>query len=327
MIFYRVIPFGLTIIFIMISQAAPLQAAALRIQNDGLVFDQAGRKIEIKHPFGRVISLYGAHTENLFSLDVKHALMGVSRNEAYPPEALKKPVFSYHDDPEKFLAAKPDLVLIRPMIDRGYARLLRRLEQSGITVVSIQPRTIEEMYRYWEALGLLVGKPHKARRMIHAFKTAVQGFRELADQVEPKKRVYFEAMHKKMKTFAPHAMAIFALQTAGGINLASGAQSIRGTNIASFGKERILALAEQIDVYLAQYGAMNRSTKALIRNEPGFRIIKAIRENQIYVIDEMIVSRPTMRLIKGIFAIGQILYPTVFNEQARRLVQEALAYR
>ena len=80
MIFYRVIPFGLTIIFIMISQAAPLQAAALRIQNDGLVFDQAGRKIEIKHPFGRVISLYGAHTENLFSLDVKN---GASQSQIF----------------------------------------------------------------------------------------------------------------------------------------------------------------------------------------------------------------------------------------------------
>ncbi|MEE8540506.1 MAG: ABC transporter substrate-binding protein [Desulfobacterales bacterium] len=324
---YRLISFGLTIIFILISQAAPLYAAALRIENSGLVFDQAGRKIEIKHPFTRIISLYGAHTENLFDLGLKHQLIGVSRNEAYPPEALKKPVFSYHDDPEKFLAARPDLVLIRPMIDRGYARLLRRLEQSGITVVSIQPRTIEEMYRYWEALGLLVGKHHKARRMIDTFQTAVLRFRKLADQAEPKKRVYFEAMHKKMKTFTPDAMAIFALRTAGGINLASGAQSIRGTNIASFGKERILALAEQIDIYLAQYGAMNRPTKALIRNEPGFRIIKAIREDQIFLIDEMIVSRPTMRLIKGIFTIGQILYPTIFNEQARSLVQEALAYR
>ena len=324
---YRQISFGLTLILFLISQAAPLHAAALRIQNSGLIIDQAGRKIEIKHPFGRVISLYGAHTENLFSLGLNRQLIGVSRNEAYPPAALKKPVFSYHDDPEKFLAAKPDLVLVRPMIDRGYAKLLRRLERSGITVVSIQPRTIEEMYRYWEVLGLLVGKHQKARRMIHTFRTAVQRFRELAQSVELKKRVYFEAMHKKMKTFTPDAMAIFALQTAGGINLASGAQSIRGTNIAAFGKERILALAEQIDIYLAQYGAMNRPTKALIRNESGFRIIKAIREDQIFVIDEMIVSRPTMRLIKGIFTIGQILYPTIFNAQARSLVQEALAYR
>ncbi len=324
---YRQISFGLTLILFLISQAAPLHAAALRIQNSGLIIDQAGRKIEIKHPFGRVISLYGAHTENLFSLGLNRQLIGVSRNEAYPPAALKKPVFSYHDDPEKFLAAKPDLVLVRPMIDRGYAKLLRRLERSGITVVSIQPRTIEEMYRYWEVLGLLVGKHQKARRMIHTFRTAVQRFRELAQSVELKKRVYFEAMHKKMKTFTPDAMAIFALQTAGGINLASGAQSIRGTNIAAFGKERILALAEQIDIYLAQYGAMNRPTKALIRNESGFRIIKAIREDQIFVIDEMIVSRPTMRLIKGIFTIGQILYPTIFNAQAHSLVQEALAYR
>ena len=113
-----------------------------QIQNPGVIIDQGGRTLRIDKAYQRIISLYGAHTENLFSLGLSAEIIGVSPHEVYPPRALQKPVYSYHDDPEKFLATKPDLVLIRPMIDRGYPQLVRRLEKSGITVVSLQPGTM-----------------------------------------------------------------------------------------------------------------------------------------------------------------------------------------
>ena len=49
---------------------------------------------------------------------------------------------------------------------------------------------------------------------------------------------------------------------------------------------------------------------------PGFQLIKAVRENQVYIIDEMIVSRPTTRLLKGIQEIGSKLYPIVFSKKS-----------
>jgi len=58
---------------------------------------------------------------------------------------------------------------------------------------------------------------------------------------------------------------------------------------------------------------MNRPTMSLIKNEAGFGIIRAVKENQIYFIDEMIVSRPTMRLLMGIYEIGRALYSDVFT--------------
>jgi iron complex transport system substrate-binding protein len=127
-----------------------------------------------------------------------------------------------------------------------------------------------------------------------------------------------------MKTFSPSAMPVFALKTAGGINVASEANSVRGTNIAYFGKERILSLADQIDIYLAQQGAMNNSTEEMIRNEPGFSVIKAVREGKIYMVDEKLVSRPTMRLLSGMVKIGEILYPDIFNDDAKNRVCDGL---
>ena len=138
---------------------------------------------------------------------------GSSRYETYPPQALQKSVFSYREDPEKFLAVRPDLVIIRPMIDRGYPQFVSMLEKNGIKIISLQPGNIEDMYAYWEILGILSGKRQQALRMISQFKAALSDFKSLTDTKAAKKRVYFEAIHNKMKTFTPDSMAIFALET------------------------------------------------------------------------------------------------------------------
>jgi len=277
--------------------------------------DKKGRLIVFEKPFTRIISLYGAHTENLYHLGLEDVIVGVSINDTFPSQVDKKPKFSYHDDSEKFLAFMPDLVLIRPMIDNGYPKLMNRLEKSGITVVSLQPSGINELYDYWLKLGLLTEKNQQAKQMIQNFKQKTDWIRTKTSRIQVRKRVYFQAIHTRMKTFTQDAMAIFALETAGGINVASDAKASRNTNIAIYGKEQILAKALQIDVFLAQKGVMNAVSIKQIKNEPGFNIIKAIKNNQIYLIDENIVSRPVPRLYKGIVSIGMLLYPDIFTQE------------
>lgn len=310
---------GLIVCFIHIN----LSAEEFRIIDNQLIVDQNGRQIQVIKPFNRIISLYGAHTENLFGLGLDEEIIGVSVNDSFPKQATSKNSFSYHDDPEKFLAARPDLVLIRPMIDRGYPQLIDRLEKSRITVVSIQPGTVDEMLTYWKILGILTGKLKEAEQQIDKFRRAVEQLKELTKEISPKKRVYFESIHSKMKTFSNESMAVFALETAGGIHIAKDAIQVRTTHIAEYGKERILARGHEIDVYLAQSGSMNQPSVELIVNEPGFRAIKAVRENQVYIVDETLVSRPTMRLLIGIYHIGQILYPEVFGEKAISILKQS----
>jgi iron complex transport system substrate-binding protein len=303
--------------------ALPAAAAEFGLADGKRITDQGGRRRVVDQPFGRIISLYGAHTENLFALGLEREIIGVTRHESYPPAAAHKPVFSYHDDPEKFLAARPDLVLVRPMIDRGYRPLMDRLEKSGIAVVSLQPGTIQEMYVYWQILGVLGGRQAEAAAMAARFRRAVAAFAALAAGVEAPKRVYFEAIHSKMKTFSPDSMPIFALETAGGINLAADATPVRGTNIAAYGMERILSHAAELDVYLAQHGVMNQVSRQTIIAAPGFAALKAVRENAVFLVDETIVARPTPRLLLGIATLGRILYPSVFEPSAATILQAA----
>lgn len=291
-----------------------LLASSFGTTNAATITDAAGRVIEVKKPFTRIISLYGAHTENLFSLGLDKEIIGVSKSEDYPAAALKKEVFDYRGDAEKFLAARPDLVLVRPMIERSKAGLVAKLIEAGITVVSLQPVNIEQTFSYWRDLGVLTGREEAAETMVQEFKAGLAEIGEKVNSIPEgsRKRVYFEAIHRKMKTFAPASMAIFALTSAGGVNVADDADRVRSTNIAAYGKERILAKSAGIDIFLAQKGAMNRIDRDTIFNEPGFAAIKAVQEGQVYLINERHVSRPTMRMLVGIREIGAILYPETF---------------
>lgn len=274
-------------------------------------------------PYHRIISLYAAHTENLLTLGADQQLIGIDGQSKTLPGAAGKPIFSYHDDPERFLAAQPDLVLIRPMIARGYPQLVRRLEQSGIRVVSLQPTTVDQLAGYWRQLGGLCGQTAAAEAMIGRFNAAVDAFKALSRTVDTPKRVYFEAIHDKMKTFTPQAMAIFALETAGGINVAADAPVRANNNIAVYGKERLLSHAAEVDVFLSQQGAMNQASRETIMAEPGFGVIQAVKHNQVFLVDETLVSRPTLRLLQGIYHIGCLLYPQTYAAAGRRVLADA----
>lgn len=261
--------------------------------------------------YTRIISLYSAHTENLVSLGAEDLIVGISPSDNYPPQILNKKRFSYRDDTERFIAATPDLVLVRPMIERSYPQLTAKLRQAGIAVISLQPTSVDGIFDYWKELGKLTRREDEAKVMINHFNNRLDAIKESVEQIAESDRpwVYFESMHRKMKTFAPTSIAIFALEQAGGRNIASDAKQVHSTNIAEYSKERILAHAEEIDVFLAQKGRMNPVEIETIRNETGFQAIKAVKENRISLIDEHLVSRPTMRLIEGIEHLHILLYP------------------
>ena len=65
---------------------------------------------------------------------------------------------------------------------------------------------------------------------------------------------------------------------------------------------------DEIDVFLAQSGRMNRVSRSQIINEPGFGAIKAIQNDRVYLVEEHLVSRPTTRLLEGITHINKLLY-------------------
>lgn len=277
------------------------------------ITDNDNRTLVFNKPFQRIISLYPAHTTNLIELGLDKEIVACSPSDNQLPG---RPVVRFQDDPERLLALKPDLVLIRPMISRGYPNLVRILERNNVRVVSLQPTEASELFEYWENLGKLTGREVQARDMVTTFGKRLAAITDSLRVIpqERRKRVYFEAIHRQMKTFAPTSMAMFVLESAGGINVAGDADRMRETNIAAYGKERVLAKAAQIDLYLAQSGRMNPVSVDDIVHEPGFSVIKAIRDGQVFLVSEEMVSRPTMELLDGIAFVKSLLYPDYAQE-------------
>ncbi len=269
--------------------------------------------------YKRIISLYPAHTENICSLGAKESLIGIGRSDDFPQEILALPRFSWREDAEKFIAARPDLVLVRPMIERAYPQFIDKLRKANIDVLSLQPGNIGEMKGYWRQLGRLVGKEKNAEKMIGDFDkelaaitAATNDYLAAAHRQKPK--VYFETMHRKSRTISPQSIAAFALQQAGGSNVAEDAQRVHATNIAFYPREKLLGIGGTIDIFLAQRGRMNPIDKTVIQKEPGYQAIRAVREGKVFLIPEAVVSRPTMRIIDGVRLINAILYPEL-NEK------------
>ncbi len=292
--------------------AASASASAPVTATNSLV-DSDGKTIQFSQAFSRIISLYPAHTANLMHLGLEKNIVAVGSGDTLLGQ---RPQLRFQDDPERLLALKPDLVLIRPMISRSYPNLINILEKNGVRVVSLQPVSQDELFDYWLSLGRLGGAEVKAQEMVATFKTRLAELKnDLRNlPIEKRKRVYFESIHRQMKTFSPDSMAIFALETAGGINVAADAEQVRNTNIAAYGKERILSKARDIDIFLAQNGRMNPVSVADIMREPGFEVIKAVQKDQVFLVDEAMVSRPTMDLLKGIVFIRSLLYPDFAQE-------------
>ena len=288
--------------------------------------DDSGRRVKMEGPANRIISLYSAHTENLFALGLDNQIIGVGTSESYPVEFLDKPMFDYKSDPEKVIAANPDLVLIRPFIERKQPDFVDALRQSGITVVSFYPESQEDFDTYILELGLVTGREKMAERKLKAFHEELDALRELTKDIEPKLNVFFESSDVELKTVTTESVAARAIEYAGGINIASDAVAItKGSTIAVYGAERILEKADQIDAYITQRGVMGAGGNLhTISIRPGFNTIKAVKEGKILEINQKIISSPTFRQVKGTYELARFLYPEIIDDISKFNTDENL---
>ncbi|QXM06392.1 ABC transporter substrate-binding protein [Crassaminicella indica] len=277
--------------------------------------DDSGKIVRMDEPAKKIISLYSAHTENLFALGLDNEIIGIGKSDAYPAAVMNKKRFDYRADPEKVIAVEPDLVLIRPFIKKSKPEFVEALENTGINVVSLYPDKFEEFPNYIKKLAILTGKEAVAEKLLTKFNNDLKELESITKNIKPKVNVFFESTETEYRTITNDSMAAMAIKLAGGNNIAVDAKPIRkGTSIASFGAERILEKADEIDVYVSQRGAMNAGGNLhSISIRPGFDTIKAVKEGRVYTINEKLVSSPTFRFSKGVLELSRMFYPELID--------------
>ena len=252
----------------------------------------------------RIISLYAAHTEVLLSLGAQANLVGVSELETGKgTDGWQPRVFSPRDDVEKFLAARPDLVLVRPMHLSSSRQLMAALKRAGIMVLARQVVTHGDLYAYWRELGVLVGREAEAEALVADFDRQAAIYRAAADRrpEADKPGVFLEAIHDQVKTFTPDSLPAWLVELAGGRNVAADAKPPSpGLIIADYGPERLLARAGEVDIFISQAGPMNRAGLKQILSRPIYQPLAAFKTGRVYKIPEAVLARPTPALLEGL---------------------------
>lgn len=271
--------------------------------------DDLGKEIVMDKAAERVISLYSVHTENLYALGAGDAVIGVGTSDKYPEEVLTKPQYSYKDGAELIIAANPDVVLIRTMIANRYPDYVAAIEEAGITVITLYCSEYDHFDAYLERLGMIVGKGHEAEDLLAKFHADIDAIKAKSATLDTKKNAYFESIGSKFKTATPESFAGTALEIVGLNNLASDVEHDGSTTVVVYGEESLLAKSKDIDVYIAQKGAMNRTVSLEeINARPGFMGIKAVQEGHVIIMDEKLISGATMRYVEGLKILQEAVY-------------------
>lgn len=277
--------------------------------------DDLGTKIELKSLAKRIISLYSAHTENLFSLGLNKEIIGVGRSDTYPKEVTGKKIYDYKGDPEAIIKEKPDVVLMRTTVSKTYPDFVKTLQSAGIQVVSLYPDNFKDFDKYIETLGLITGKEKEAKTKLEIFHKELDELKAKSDKITQKKNVFLEIMGSDFKTCAKNSLAWNSIEIAGGKNIAEDAEGDKTSpSYATYGQEKLLSKADKIEIYIAQKGVMNPNvSEVIIKKRPGFNIIKAIKDNKIIIVDEKLVSSPTFRFVLGVIELQKSMYPELYK--------------
>lgn len=284
--------------------------------NKNITFkDDLGTKIVLKSPAKRIISLYSAHTENLFSLGLNKEIIGVGTSDTYPKEVTNKKVYDYKGDTESIIGAKPDVVLMRASVSKAYPDFVKALKNAGIQVVSLYPQTFNDFDKYIGKLATMTGREKEAKTKLEVFHNELKELKAKSNKIKQKKNVFLETMAKDYKTCAKNSFAWESIEISGGKNIAEDAEGDkRSVSIAPFGEEKLLSKANEIEVYAAQKGTMNSNvSEDIIKKRPGFNTVKAVKDNKIIIVDEKLISSATFRFVKGVTELQKSMYPELYK--------------
>lgn len=121
--------------------------------------DDRGQRIALERAPLRIVTLAPALTESVCALGACARLVGTDRHSNWPEAVRSLPKLGVLDEVqvERIVALRPDLVLATASM-----RAVTRLEQLGLKVAQLEPRTLADTRRVLEQVAQLVGEPAAA---------------------------------------------------------------------------------------------------------------------------------------------------------------------
>jgi len=270
--------------------------------------DGLGRSFVLKEAAKRVISLAPSNTEILFAVGATEQIVGRDEFSDYPEEVKVIPSVGGsmgEYSVETIVSLAPDLVLAAEI---NSPELVKQLEDLGLTVYYLKnPTSFEELYVNLEIVAQLTGEdPTKLTDSLKARVTAVD---EKIMPLSARPSVFYEidaTDAAKPYTYGPGTFGDLLIARAGGFNIGGELTD----PYPQISLEQIIVSNPSI-ILLGD--SMWGVTTESVTTRPGWEVIEAVKSNQIFPIDDNLISRPGPRLVDGLEQLAKLLHPDAFK--------------
>lgn len=284
----------------------PKEATSFPIE----ITDQLGRVVKLDRVPQRIISLAPSNTEILFALGLGDRIVGVTDYCDYPPEAKEKPSIGGFSTPniEKLVALSPDLILATSIHE---GRIIPQLEERGMTVLALAPKTLDEVLEAITLVGETIGKEEKASELVAAMQDRIKAVTDKTDTLpqNQRPRVFYITWHDPLMTAGLGTHHDELIRKAGGTNIA---QDLTG--YADISLEAVIEANPEVMIAGVGMGTGKDLPFQFVATEPRLRNTDARQNNRLYKIDTDLCSRPGPRIVDALEKFAEFIHPELFKE-------------
>jgi iron complex transport system substrate-binding protein len=263
--------------------------------------DDFGDSVHVGVTPSRIVSLSPATTEILFTLGAGSRLVGRTKYDLWPDSAKLIPSVGdgLRPNVEAILAVHPDLVVIYASQDNRSAAT--RLRAAGVNTLAVRGDHISEFRRVVQLLGATIGDTVRARLLADSVYHTLDSVRTATARL-PRPTVFWHVWDAPVITIGGGSFMNDLVDIAGGTNVYADIKGPSG-NVSLEDVSR-----RDPDIILAGPVGKNQ-----IESDPRWRIVRAVREGKIYVVDTGVVARPAVRLGEAAVLLAKLLHPGLLN--------------
>jgi iron complex transport system substrate-binding protein len=254
------------------------------------VVDDSGKQVVLARPAQRVISMAPHVTELLFAAGGGARIVGAMNYSDYPLEARRIPLIGSDSqiDLERVIALKPDLLIVWQ--SGNTARQIAQLAGLGIPVFHSEPRSFETVESSLLRFGRLLGTEQDAAAAAARFRARVDGLRTRYGS-RPQVSVFYQAWDNPLFTLNGEQIASDAIRVCGGRNIFAGLKTIA----PQVSLEAVVQADPEAIVGGKRYTPQDRGLSIW---QP-YRGMTAVRRNNLFTLDEEMITRPGPRVVDG----------------------------
>ena len=255
----------------------------------------------------RIVSMSPGNTEILFALGAGDRVVGVTSYSDYPEEAKTKPgIGGYHaPDVERIVALSPDIVFAMGNIQQ---KQIRMLEQAGIPVISVEPKSMAEILAAIDTISAAIGEQERGAALHADLADRLNEVRLLTAHLPPKK-VFLEIWDAPLLTVGKKSFINDMISQAGGVNAAAD----KNVDYTPCDIETIYAYNPEVYVVISHSRSDTRSV--IIR--PELADMEAVKNNQVFHIVDDLLARPGPRSFSGLVKLAEILHPEEMKREEK----------